>query len=154
MLFIFVASISSCNKEEIDDEKPQIDYSYSEFFPSNCDTLLFGETFTLKLLLKDNMELGSLSIDIHHNFDHHNHSTEVIECSLDPIKTPVNPLVLSQDFSIPEGQTEYVFSQDIFLPASDANGDYDTGDYHFFISLTDKSGWSDQMGLSIKIVRP
>ena len=148
-LFLF-----SCSDDDDTDQiKPDIDLSISGAFPTNCDTLYFGETFTMRMRLADNLELGSMSIDIHNNFDHHSHTTEVTECSMAPIKTPVNPFVLIQDISIPEGQTDYLLNQQISIPNADGNGNFDEGDYHLFISLTDQSGWSTQKGLSIKILR-
>jgi hypothetical protein len=154
VLSIVVAlSFFSCGKTEIDDQKPIIDLSLENSFPNNCDTLYLNENFNLSLLLKDNVELGSYSIDIHQNFDHHSHSTELTECQLDPVKTPINPFQFTQDFSIPAEQTEFLVNQTINIPLGNLLGDFDTGDYHFFISLTDKSGWSVQKGLSIKILK-
>ena len=145
--------VSSCEKdEEVDTEKPAIDLSIQDAFPVNCDTLYFGETFKLKALFSDNVELGSYSIDIHHNFDHHSHSTEVTECDLDPIKDPVNPFTYIEDYDIPEGLEEYKTDLSISIPAGNESGLYDEGDYHFFISLTDNEGWSAQKGLSIKML--
>lgn len=150
---VVTLSFFSCGKTEIDDQKPIIDLSLENSFPNNCDTLYLGENFNLSLLLKDNVELGSYSIDIHQNFDHHSHSTELTECQLDPVKTPINPFQFTQDFSIPAGQKEFLVNQNINIPLGNLLGDFDTGDYHFFISLTDKSGWSVQKGLSIKILK-
>jgi hypothetical protein len=148
--------LGSCEKEEeIDTEKPVIDLSIQNAFPVNCDTLYFGESFDFKALFSDNVELGSIkafSIDIHNNFDHHSHSTEVIECNLDPVKEPVNPYLFIESFDIPSGLSEYNPNLSITLPSGNGNGAYDDGDYHFFISLTDKEGWSTQKGLSIKIL--
>ena len=144
---------NSCEKkDEIDKVKPVIDLSIQNAFPVNCDTLYFGESFELKVLFTDNAELGSYSIDIHNNFDHHSHSTEVTECSLDPIKDPINPFLFIEDYNIPAGQSDYQTNMSISIPSSNGNGDYDEGDYHFFISLTDKEGWSSQKGLSIKML--
>jgi hypothetical protein len=158
LLFLMAALVSmvlsACEKTEIDNEKPIIDLQLENAFPQNCDTIYFGQEFTLRIRLKDNLELGSLSMNIHNNFDHHNHSTSVIECTLGPVKTPVNPIVYNQTFEIPDNLEEYLLVQKITLNPSDVNGDYDTGDYHLFFSLTDKSGWSDQIGLSIKILKP
>lgn len=155
-LIILVAFASlvfvSCNREEIDDEKPEIDLTVSGAFPQNCDTLWLGESFTFKVLFSDNVELGSYSIEVHENFDHHAHSTEVTECDLDPVKTPVNPLYFIRDFEIPTGLTEYETNLQISLPAENNEGNFDDGDYHFFIRLTDKEGWSAQKGLSIKML--
>ena len=156
--FFLFASIlfSACGEDDdIDTTKPEIDLSSDDAFPINGDTLYFGETFTLKLLFTDNVELGSVtaySIDIHNNFDHHSHSTEVTEVSLDPVKDPVNPYVYIKSFDIPVGLSEYETDVEITLPAGDSDGDYDDGDYHFFISLADSEGWSTQKGLSIKIL--
>lgn len=150
MAFLF---FNACNKDnEIDTEKPIIDLSIRDAFPLNCDTLYFGESFKFKVLFTDNVELGSYSLDIHHNFDHHSHSTEVSDCQLDLKKNPLNPFVLIQDFEIPNGLKNYETSQIISIPSGNGNSLYDEGDYHFFIRLTDKEGWSDQKGLSIKMV--
>lgn len=144
--------INSCKEDDIDKEKPVIDLSIQDAFPVNCDTLYFGESFTLRLRFTDNAALGSYSIDIHNNFDHHSHSTEVEECNMDPVKEPVNPYVFIQDYDIPAGLSEYVTDLTITVP-SECCGLYDEGDYHFFISLTDAEGWSTQKGLSVKMVR-
>ena len=149
VLFVF----TTCNNDDIDEEKPEIDLTVSGAFPKNCDTLYFGETFTFKALFTDNVELGAYSIDIHNNFDHHSHSTEVTECNLDEIKDAVNAYLSIEDYDIPEGQDAYEVSEEITIPDSDSNGEFDEGDYHFFISLVDKEGWSVQKGLSIKILR-
>ena len=150
---VLIMLISSCKKEqnEVDKEKPIISMSFQDAFPLNCDTLYFGEPFYFKAQLSDNVELGSFSIDIHHNFDHHSHSTDVSACQLDPIKAPVNPFVFIQDFSIPENTKEYATNTSITIPEGNGSGLFDEGDYHFFISLTDKEGWSAQKGMSIKI---
>lgn len=149
-----IVAFNSCEKDEdIDNQKPVIDLSIQDAFPVSCDTLYFGETFVLKVKFTDNVQLGSYSIDIHNNFDHHSHSTEVTECNLDPIKEPVNPFTLIQDYDIPAGQQEYETNLSITIPLSNSTGSFDEGDYHFFISLTDKEGWSAQKGLSIKLVK-
>ena len=145
--------LGSCEKDnDIDTEKPSIDISFADAFPVNCGTIYFGESFELKVLFSDNAELGSYSIDIHNNFDHHSHSTEVTACSLGSVKEPVNPYVFIDDYSIASGLKEYQTSLSISVPAGDNAGMYDEGDYHFFISLTDKEGWSAQKGLSIKML--
>jgi hypothetical protein len=152
ILAAFVFLLSCEKTEDIDKEKPVINLDFADAFPVNCDTLYFGEPFILKLLFTDNKELGSFSIDIHNNFDHHSHSTEVTECSLAPVKSPVNPFTSINDNNITGGLKEYKTNLSISIPAGNDNGDFDDGDYHFFISLTDKEGWSAQKGLSIKIL--
>lgn len=137
--------VISCSNEEIDDIPPTIDIS--EGFPQNCDTVYVGETFTFIGVFSDNKELGSYSIDIHHNFDHHSHSTEYGECSFDEDKDAVNPFIFIQAYDIQSGNTEFSAEQEISVPQ-----DVDAGDYHISLRLTDKDGWSDLTGLSIKIL--
>jgi len=144
---------SSCNEEEIDDQKPVIDLDFAGAFPMNCDTLYFGESFTFTARFTDNVELGSYNLSIHNNFDHHSHSHDVHECEMFPEKEPVNPYTFIQDYNIPEGSIEYTASQTITIPAGNTDGEFDDGDYHFFVSVTDKEGWSVQQGISVKILR-
>jgi hypothetical protein len=153
LAFIILLVMAGCNPEEIDDQKPVIDLSQEDAFPTNCDTLFLGESFTWKIRFTDNVELGSYSLEIHHNFDHHAHSTELGECDLDPVKDPVNPFHTIMDFEIPAGSKDYTVNRAVMIPLSDENGEFDPGDYHFFISLTDREGWSTQKGLSVKILQ-
>ncbi len=148
LLFLsFILVLSACKKgnEEIDTEYPTIDVTGSAF-PQQCAVIKRGEKFIFKAKLNDNVELGSVSIDVHHNFDHHNHSTEVNECNLGAVKQPVKPFLLIKDFPIPSGQKTYEMAQEVTVPS-----DVDAGDYHFLIRLTDKTGWQTLKGLSIKI---
>ncbi|MFV0471289.1 MAG: DUF4625 domain-containing protein [Paludibacteraceae bacterium] len=152
ILFLSIATIISCENNNIDKEKPVIDLTIENAFPQNCDTLYFGKSFILKMHFSDNFELGSYSIDIHNNFTHHSHSTEIEECVRSIDKSSVNPYTAIDEFKIPAGKTEYITHLPISIPLANASGNFDDGDYHFFVSLTDKSGWSAQKGLSVKIL--
>ncbi|WP_166923197.1 DUF4625 domain-containing protein [Flavobacterium poyangense] len=148
-LLIVVSALTSCSSDnnEIDTEYPVIDISASNAFPLQCSEVTRGQKFTFRAKFTDNVTLGSYSLDIHHNFDHHSHSTEVSNCSPDPIKKPVNPLLYINTTPIPEGQKNFEATKEISIPA-----DIDPGDYHFLIRLTDKEGWQTIKGLSIKIL--
>lgn len=153
LLLLFVALLAaSCNKTDIDDAKPVIDMNFAEAFPKNCDTLYFGETFVVKAVFSDNANLGSYRLDIHNNFDHHSHATGLESCELWPIKNPVNPYLLIGSYDIPEGSQSYEVSLELNIPQGNEAGVYDEGDYHFFISLTDREGWSTQRGIGVKIM--
>jgi hypothetical protein len=155
-LLVLLISSFSCSDDDEDDQKPVIDLSFDGAFPINCDTLYFGDTFYFKASFSDNEELGSYSLDIHNNFNHHSHSTEagLVECSLDPVKESKNPFRYIDTFSILEGNNgEYETSSPIKIPDEGDKGAFEGGDYHFFISVTDKTGWTAQKGLSIKILR-
>ncbi len=152
LILLFVANCKNKN-EDIDKEKPRINISFAEAFPKNCDTLYFGDTSKIIIEFSDNQELGSFNINIHHNFDHHSHTTETSLCNQDLVKLPINPFSYIQDFVIPSGTKIYQTKFSLYIPASNQQGLFDEGDYHFFISVTDRSGWSAVKGLSIKMKR-
>lgn len=85
-------------------------------------------------------------------FDNHAHRTEVETCKLDPVKVSVNPYYTIVGFSIDAGSKEFTVSQEVSIPLSDSSGEFDEGDYPFFISLTDREEWSVQKRLNIKIL--
>lgn len=145
IVFIFFYGCSDDNDNK-DMEKPGIDMSSETAYPKNCVILYRGESFTFRATFTDNIELGNYNIETHNNFDHHSHSTDDVECDLDPKQKPVNPFVYNQDFSIPEGKMHYEADNTIFIPL-----DVDTGDYHFMVRLTDKAGWQQLRAISIKI---
>ncbi len=149
LLFIFglILSLSGCSSENKDDINPIIDMTGNDAFPVNCSVIHPGETFTFKAVFSDNDELGAFSLEIHDNFDHHTHSTDVVECEMEPDKEPVNPFHLIEEYDIPSGLVSYEAEVDIAVPE-----DVDTGDYHFMVRLTDASGWQTLKGIAIKIM--
>ena len=143
-----LSMLSACKKEEnIDTTHPEIDNSSVGSFPIQCSTIKRGEKFHFRASFRDNVELGSLSIDIHHNFDQHSHSTEVNSCTPEPIKLPVNPFLLIKTFPISSAQKTYSIDEELTIPL-----EVDPGDYHFLIRLTDQAGWQTIKGISIKII--
>lgn len=144
-----LAIISSCSSDntEIDTEYPVIDITGTDAFPIQCSTIERGQTIIFKAIFNDNVALGSYSLDIHHNFDHHTHSTEVNTCETEAVKSPIKPMLFINNYTIPNGVKSYEATTQITIPA-----DVDPGDYHFMIRLTDKEGWQTLKGLSIKIL--
>lgn len=149
LLFMALAftTCSSDDSSSVDDVKPTIDMTLADGFPTSCSTVTKGEVINFKALFKDNVALGAYSINIHNNFDHHSHDTEVDACPFDPVKTPVNPWSETLTYSIPANSSEFIAQQQITVPE-----DIDTGDYHFMIQLTDAQGWAAMRGISIKVV--
>jgi len=151
MLIAFgaMALALSCSKdgEAVDTEYPVIDGDFAGAFPQQCDTVARGETFVFKARFSDNVALGAFSLDVHDNFDHHSHSTEVEACDMEQEnKDPENPFTYIESFDIPGAPKTYEARVEISVPA-----DVDPGDYHFMIKVTDKEGWQTLRGLSIKI---
>ena len=129
-------------------EQPKIEL----LSPSPCDTLYFGESFHYTARITDNTGLGNISMDVHHNFGHHNHG-EHESCPMDAVKDPVDPFAESWIYSLPTEKTEYVFDTIINLPAQkNASTVYDPGDYHFHIYVTDNDGYQSFSTLDVKIL--
>ncbi|MCR5180982.1 MAG: DUF4625 domain-containing protein [Bacteroidaceae bacterium] len=150
MALICTASLIACGDDdemEKDMEKPVISDEGITALPSECQQYHRGEVIPFHYIMTDNQALGTYTINIHDNFDHHTRSTSATECPLDEKKEAVNPWVFNKDFDIPEGLTTYDAFQEIQIPT-----DKDTGDYHFVISLTDKSGWQQIRSVAIKIL--
>lgn len=140
---ILLTLSSGCTDKDVDTVYPEIQMIQ----PLNCDSVSVGGTMLVKALFTDNKELGSYSIEIHNNFDHHNHSTEANTCVMSPNKTPVNPFTYINSFELDAGLKEKEITLNITVPAQ-----IDTGDYHLVLRLTDKEGWQRIKGLSIKLV--
>lgn len=148
-LALGLAIFGGCSKDkkaEVDIEYPVIDISGVDAFPVQCSEVKRGDTIRFICDFSDNEALGSFSVDIHNNFDHHSHSTEVNDCGMDPVKTAVHPFLYLKSFTIPAGRSAYKTAVDIPVPEN-----IDGGDYHFMIMLTDQEGWQSIKGLSIKI---
>lgn len=148
LLYAFMCLLlAACSRDEDnkDLDKPVIETG-SGAMPQNCQVYAKGEDIPFRYTFTDNDGLGNYNIEIHHNFDHHTHSTDAGDCQLDDKKKPINPWVYNQDFPIPKNTLRYDANVDIPIPAG-----IDPGDYHFMIRVTDKSGWQELKAVSIKI---
>lgn len=143
---LLLVVLVSCSKSDTDQTYPEINMTEPGAFPNNCDTLFIGQSFTFKAQFTDNQSLGTFSLEIHNNFDHHTHSTDVVECVADPDKIAVNPFLFIQEYPIPDGSTTYDAELSISIPDG-----VDFGDYHFLIRLTDAEGWQTIKGMSVKL---
>lgn len=144
-----LALFGACSSDDSskDTIKPTIDLTVSGGFPTSCATVQRGGNFPFKAVFSDNEQLGSYSIGIHSNFDHHSHDTEIDACPLDPVKTAVNDWREIFTFEVPGNVSQFTASHNIDIPS-----DIDTGDYHVEIKVTDANGWSTMKGISIKVV--
>ena len=143
----FTACSSSDDNESKDMTYPEIKTEGITANPIDCQVYKRGEVIPVCFLFTDDTELGAYNIEIHHNFDHHTHSTSATECEMDANKQPQHPWTFNNDYVIPEGLHEYNASFSIPIPK-----DIDTGDYHFMVRVTDKAGWQQLRAMAIKIV--
>ncbi|KAB1068205.1 DUF4625 domain-containing protein [Tamlana haliotis] len=147
ILLLFLASCSSDDGADKDEEKPTITINYDDGFPQACEALKRGETYNFRALVTDNQALASYSLNIHNNFDHHTHDDQEGDCSLEPVKEPVNPLLVVDNYAIDGAPDSYEINIAITIP-----NDVDTGDYHCAYSVTDETGWQSRTSVDIKIV--
>jgi hypothetical protein len=145
LIFLMAACIEQKDTEV---EKPEIHW----VSPLPCDTLYFGESTDFKLELEDNTGLGNLSMDIHHNFGHHDHGAHE-SCDMDAVKDAVNPFSKSWIFPLPDDQLIHVLEESILFPGQDDLGNpYDEGDYHFHIYVTDNEGYQAFTTMDVKVL--
>lgn len=148
LLFVIWSCDESLHKDET---KPEIDLSIPNAFPTNCSTLNSGEDFNLVIGLKDDVELGSYSIQIHNDFDGHSHTTEREECEdekdhdNDSLEI-INPFTFVQNYPLEDGLKNFTTNTTITIPS-----DVDKGPYHFTITVIDKNGWQTLKILSVHI---
>ncbi len=149
---MLLCALCACGSDDGDDVAkdttyPEISEQGITANPIDCQQYKRGETITVSYVFTDNQELGAYNIEIHNNFDHHTHSTSPDDCEMDADKEALNPWIFNQDYTIPAGSKTYTTNVPITIP-----NDVDTGDYHFMIRLTDKTGWQQLKAVAIKIV--
>lgn len=161
---LIMSTFGSCDNDDdkdIDTEKPQINANIDGASPANAATFYFGDAIPVKLLLTDNAELGSFSVNIHNNFDHHSHSTEGDADDHHDEEEhhhhdgeDGDAFQFTQDYAIPAGSTNFLIDTTIPLPVTSDDGDkYAGGDYHIMLTVTDKAGFSTFKAFEIKILQ-
>ncbi len=149
-VIMLLCALCACSSDEDEETRdmtyPEIGSEGIVASPVDCEVYRRGQVIAFNYVFTDNQELGAYNIEIHDNFDHHTDGTSMAACEKEAKKDPVNPWKYSQDFTIPSGQRSYTARVDISIPT-----DIDTGDYHFMIRLTDRTGWQQLKAMSIKI---
>ena len=142
---------TSCSDD--DEDEAGRDMTYPEISsegivasPVDCEVYRRGQVIAFNYVFTDNQELGAYNLEIHDNFDHHTDGTSTSDCPKEEEREPVKPWHFIYDGTIPAGQRSYTARVDISIPT-----DIDTGDYHFMIRLTDRTGWQQLKAMSIKI---
>lgn len=148
LLFGLLLFVSCIDKKDSEAEMPAIEL----ISPLPCDTLYFGENTRFIVNISDNVGLGNLSMDIHHNFGHHSHGDHE-SCNMDEVKDPVIPFDETWLFSLPESEQEFVLDTLLTFPDTNNLGQqYDPGDYHFHIYITDSEGYLTFTTMDVKVL--
>lgn len=132
--------VVSCSKNEDNDVvKPVI--SVSE--PEDGDTLVPGHEVHFEVDFSDDVALKSYKIDIHNNFDGHNHKAAMNDSI---------PWLYQQSWSFETGMKQkHVHHHEIVVPDSVDGKPLARGKYHFMIYLTDAAGNESWKAVSVMI---
>lgn len=146
---LIVLSALSCNRGDL--ERPEILSAGENTSPLNCQEFVVGSYIPFAYTFSDNVELGAFNIEIHNNFEHHDHDTEGESegCGEEHEhgeKKAVNPFIFNKSYDIEPGLKTYEASLNIPIP-----DDVDTGEYHFMIRVTDAAGGQTFKALTIHI---
>ncbi len=147
--------LGSCSSDSsVDTEKPVIILNA----PEEGAKLAAGSDIHFDMEVSDNVALGSYNIDIHDDFDGHNHGTE----STSVLKNVVQNIDESQENAtrvsfvynhtwtdIVGKRNDHVHHHEIVI-AKDAK----RGKYHFVVKVLDKAGNQSMEFRTIEIVDP
>ena len=148
LLLAALCFVACVDEKETDIEKPSIEL----ISPAPCDTLAFGASFVFSVKLTDNTGLGHISMDVHNNFGHHDHGAHE-GCNYDTAKEAMHPFANDWQFELPQEQLVFTFDTLLSLPALKGDSiEFDPGDYHFHIYLTDNDGYLTFTTLDVKIL--
>ncbi|MBR1517620.1 MAG: DUF4625 domain-containing protein [Bacteroidales bacterium] len=150
-LFMALAMLSACKEDDEvkDTTPPEIGGDAALVNPIDCQVYHPGDVLKVYYVLTDDMELGSYEIEVHDNFQPHTHSAVAVHCPHLSSTATVYPWTFVEAFEIPEGQTRYIIEKQYTIP-----DDRDLGDYHLEIRVTDRTGWTTEKSIDIKIYAP
>lgn len=148
-ILLLSASLSfvACEKENKDVEKPVIVLHE----PENGDILQIGGEVHFEMDLSDNERLASYKVNIHPNFDHHDHgstrATDDGTAEFQQIKifTTVEGEPLSSKKNV------HIHHHEIVIPKTFNGKPVREGDYHFMVYCTDAAGNETYVVRNVKL---
>lgn len=137
LLFITVLAISACSDEEVDATNPTVsDVTLNEL--SEDIQVNPGSTMHFDAVFSDDVRLGEFKVDIHDNFDGHDHGRTL------------NAIAWDTTFIVELIGKNQTVHEDIEIPQNAA-----TGPYHFNLQFFDEAGnEGDLMTIEFEIVDP
>lgn len=123
---VFIA----CDDDEVDTTKPEITVVAPE-----AETIYHpGETITIQATFTDNIELDSYKIDIHDNFDGHDHDHKKSTNSEEPF-------IFSGSWDFEKGlKSATITNTEIVIPELIDGEEVAHGEYHLMIYCADAAG--------------
>lgn len=134
-LFVAALFLTACSSD--DDATPDTDKpAITIIEPHNEDEFAPGGEIHFEALFTDNVELRSYKIEIHDDFDGHDHATTKSSQETNEM----NPWSFDETFTIPAGETSFNAEQHIDIPSVINGNPISEGRYHFGVFLTDAAG--------------
>lgn len=134
---------TACSDDDdavVDTEAPEI----TIMEPHDGDAVAPGEELHFEAVFTDNVELGAYKIEIHDDFDDHDHA--VNKSSHD-----VNPFYYEQDFTIAGGETSFEAVHHIDIPIELDGEALSEGAYHLSVFVTDAAGNQQEAFVNFEI---
>lgn len=136
-------SLASCSSDDnnVDTVRPNLNL----IAPAEGAVLVAGQDVHFDMEVSDNVMLGSYKIDIHNNFDNHNHPSSV---SLKAAEPTVD-FVFNRVWALDGQKNADIHHHEIIIPANAT-----PGKYHFVVYLLDAAGNETKEARNITIVAP
>lgn len=143
-----VFAFTSCSSDDnTDTEKPVVDL----IAPAEGAKLEAGKDIHFDMVVSDNDGLASYNVDIHNNFDGHNHSGgDTHTHAVNAVKADEaegKPFAFNKTWSLDGVKNDKIHHHEIVI---DANAK--PGNYHFVVKVLDKSGNQTMEFRNIEIV--
>lgn len=116
--------LSACSESDAADTiKPVINL----IEPADNDTLRIGADVHLEMELSDDVMLGSYKIEIHNNFNDHNHGTKAVAEEV--------PFAFNHSWNLTGKRNATIHHHEIVIPEN-----AQPGKYHLMVYCTDEAG--------------
>ncbi|MCP1996787.1 DUF4625 domain-containing protein [Flavobacterium sp. HSC-61S13] len=136
-------SLASCSSDDnnVDTVRPNLNLKA----PAEGAVLVAGKDVHFDMEVSDNVMLGSYKIDIHNNFDNHNHPSSVSFKEAEPTVD----FVFNRVWALDGQKNADIHHHEIIIPANAT-----PGKYHFVVYLLDAAGNETKEARNITIVAP
>jgi len=142
MLLSALFFATSCEKDDKDTQKPIITISA----PEENEVLYIGSEIHFEVDFSDDVELKSYKVDIHSNFDGHDHKSALTDDSV--------AFTFQKSWNFDAGlKNSHVHHHEIVIPSEIDGKEISQGDYHFMVYCTDAAGNESWVAAPVKILK-
>jgi len=141
LMLSLVFFMFSCEKNKVDTQNPVI----SIISPEEEEVVYIGSEIHFEVDFADDVELKSYKVDIHSNFDGHNHKSA--------LKGESVAWSFQKSWNFEEGKkTAHIHHHEIVIPIQIERNEITEGEYHLMVYCTDASGNESWTAVPIDLV--